>query len=388
MVGLTSVAESEGFDRDSLDLPEQHDALVSAVAAVAKRTVVVLSLGAPVSLPWRDDVDAIVVAHLGGQASGGAVSDFLLGVVEPTGRLTETWFAQQADIAADLFFPGGLNQVEYREGVFVGYRHSTTAGIQVQFPFGHGLGYGTTEWSKASVSSDSLSVGDYVTVSVEVANTGNSATSDVVQVYAHDRSGVVLRPRRELVGFAHVSLAPGERRMIEVTVSADDLSFWDIRTHAWALPTGILDLEIGRSAHDIESTVTLNVAGDVTDSAEPPATPAISASDADFVARLGHEIPTPRSERPFTRESTVGDLSGTFVGRALRAGLRKAMPISEADKDDPGTVAMMERSVDELPLRGLAQMSGGQVTWKHVDAILALANRRPLRAVRALFARR
>jgi beta-glucosidase len=111
-------------------------------------------------------------------------------------------------------------------------------------------------------------------------------------------------------------------------------------------------------------------------------------SDDDFVARLGRDIPTPRAQRPFTRESTVGDLSGTIVGRALRSGLRKAMPIAEADKDDPGTIAMMERSVDELPLRGLAQMSGGQVTWKHVDAILALANRQPLRAVRVLFGRR
>ena len=388
MVGLTSVAESEGFDRDSLALPAQHDALVSAVAAVAQRTVVVLSLGAPVALPWRDDVDAIVVAHLGGQASGGAVADLLLGVVEPAGRLTETWFAQQADIAADPFFPGGLNQVEYREGIFVGYRHSTTAGVTVQFPFGFGLGYGATKWSRARVSSDSLGVGDTVTVSVEVANTGDSETSDVVQVYSHDRSGVVLRPRRELVGFAHVILAAGETRAVEVTVSADDLAFWDVRSHSWALPTGVLDFEIARSAHDIESTVSIQVLGTVTDSAEPPATLAIAVSDDDFVARLGRDIPTPRAQRPFTRESTVGDLSGTIVGRALRSGLRKAMPIAEADKDDPGTIAMMERSVDELPLRGLAQMSGGQVTWKHVDAILALANRHPLHAVRVFFGRR
>lgn len=388
MVGLPPTAESEGFDRDTLELPEQHNALVRAVAAVARRTVVVLSLGSPAVLPWRDEVDAIVVAHLGGQASGGAVADLLLGEVEPAGRLTETWFASLEDIAADPYFPGGPHQVQYREGLFVGYRHATSAGVAVQYPFGHGLGYGNTAWSGASASSDSLAPGGSLTVAVDVENTGDSARSDVVQVYAHDRSGVVLRPRRELVGFAHVTLAAGERRRLEVEVRADDLAFWDVHRHDWALPRGEVDLEVGRSVERIEATLTVRLEGDAVDSAEPPSTPAVAASDAAFSDRLGRSIPSPKADRPFTRDSTIGDLSATLVGRGLRAGLRRAMPVSDADRADPATIAMLERSVDELPVRGLAQMSGGRVGWKHVDAVLAFANRRPFAGVRALLSRR
>ena len=217
---------------------------------------------------------------------------------------------------------------------------------------------------------------------MDVENTGDGARSDVVQVYAHDRSGVALRPRRELVGFAHVTLAPGERRRVEVEVRADDLAFWDVRRHDWALPRGEVDLEVGRSVERIEATLTVRLEGDAVDSAEPPSTPAVAASDAEFSARLGRSIPSPKADRPFTRDSTIGDLSATLVGRGLRAGLRRAMPVSDADRADPATVAMLERSVDELPVRGLAQMSGGRVGWKHVDAVLAFANRRPVAGLR------
>lgn len=387
MVGLPGIAESEGFDRDTLALPAQHEALVAAVAAANPRTVVALSVGAPVLLPWRDDVAAILLSYLGGQASGGALADALIGVVEPAGRLAETWPAAQGEVAADLFFPGDDAQVHYREGVFVGYRHATTAGLAPAFAFGHGLGYGSTEWGAARASAASLAEGGRLTVTVDVTHTGDRPRRELVQVYAHDRSGVVLRPRRELVGFARATIAPGETRAVEVEVAADALRFWDVRVHDWALPRGTVDLEIGRSSASIEAVVSVDVAGTASDSAEPPSTAPIAASDEQWARRLGRAIPTAAPARPFTRESTLGDIGGTLVGRTLRSAVMRMAPVSAEDRVDPASMALIERSIDELPLRGLAQMSQGRMSWAVVDAVVALANRRPLRALGALLRR-
>jgi beta-glucosidase len=387
MVGLPGIAESEGFDRETLALPLQHNALVAAVAAANPRTVVALSVGAPVLLPWRDDVAAILLSYLGGQASGGALVDALLGVVEPAGRLAETWPAGQSDVAADPYFPGDLAQVHYREGLFVGYRHATTAGATPAFAFGHGLGYSSSAWGAARVSAASVAAGDTVTVSIEVTNTGDRPRSELVQVYAHDGSGVVLRPRRELVGFARATLEPGETRTIEVEVAADELRFWDVRAHDWALPVGEVDLEVARSSEQVESVVTIEVLGTATDSAEPPRTPPIAETDAQWTHRLGRPIPVPRPARPFTRESTVGDIAHTVTGRALRSAIARMMPVNDDDKNDPASMALIERTIDELPLRGLAQMSQGTVSWKTVDAVVAFANRRPFAGLGALLRR-
>lgn len=387
MVGLPGIAESEGFDRETLALPAQHDALVKAVAAVNPRTVVALSVGAPVLLPWRDDVAAILLSYLGGQASGGALADALLGVVEPAGRLAETWPAEQGDVAADPYFPGGLAQVHYREGLFVGYRHATTAGIAPAFAFGHGLGYGSSDWGAASARTTSVAAGSSVTLSIDVTNTGDRTRDELVQVYAHDRSGVVLRPRRELVGFARTSLEPGETRAVEIEVAADALCFWDVRTHDWALPRGTVTLEVARSSEHIESVIEVRVEGDALDSAEPPSTGAIAATDVQWAQRLGRPIPAPRPATPFTRESTVGDIAHTLTGRLLASAIARMMPMSDDDKNDPASRELIERTVAELPLRGLAQMSQGRVSWKTVDAVVAFANGRPLAGVRALLRR-
>lgn len=382
MVGLPPIAESEGFDRETLALPPQHDALVRAVAAVAQRTVVVLSLGSAVQLPWRDEVDAILVTHLGGQASGGAVADVLLGTVEPAGRLTETWFASVDDIAATPFFPGTPHQVQYREGVFVGYRHATTAGVAVPYPFGAGLGYGRTRWSDASLSGTTIAIGGRVTVSVAVENVGPRPTTELVQVYLHDTTGVVLRPRRELVGFARATLAPGERRVVEVPVAADDLRFWDVRSNSWQLPTGQAALEVARDAATVEAVLPVVLEGTVIDSAEPPASEAIAVSDAAFERRLGRSIPGEPARRPYTRDTTLAVLRRTLAGKLLWLGIRSAAKKAEDAFSDEVSRAMYERTVQEMPIRGLAQLTSGQVSWGTVDAVVALANRRPFAALR------
>jgi beta-glucosidase len=380
MVGLPPSRESEGFDRTDLALPAQHDDLVAAVCAVNPRTVVALSNGAPVLMPWRDAPAAILESYLGGQAGGAALIDVIYGDVEPAGRLAETFPASLDDVAADPFFPGEPHQVEYREGLFVGYRYHTTAGREPLFPFGHGLGYTTFAWDGVEVDHATVQAGDDVTITLTVTNTGQRPGSDVVQIYLHDRSGVVLRPRRELAGFAKVRLQPGQCRTVTVTVPGRAFAFYDVRVGDWRIPSGSYDLEVARSSADMVDTVTVAVKGGIDTAAEPADAPLVAATDEHFHRRLGHPVPQPRPVRPFTRNSTVDELSVTRIGRLLKTVLWRLAPLDEATKADKATMAMLEHALAELPLRGVAIHSGGKLRWASVDALLDILNGRPGRA--------
>ncbi len=380
-VGLPPVYESEGFDRENLSLPAQHDALVTTVAAANPRTVVVLQNGGPVLMPWRDQVAAIVESYLGGQAGGAAVVDVLFGDAEPAGRLAESFPASLDDVAAAPWFPGDPHQVEYREGLAVGYRHLVTEGIEPAFPFGFGLSYTTFTWTDVRVDRAEVGAGEPVTVRVTVQNTGARAGADVVQVYLHDATGVVCRPRRELAGFASVRLEPGESAEVVVEVPARAFAFWDVRAHGWRTPSGRFDVEVARNASDVVATLPVDVAGDVDDAPEPAGTALVAGDDEAFARRLGRPVPSARPVRPFTRETTVGELEGTAVGRLVGKLVRKG---SFPEEGDEVTRLMVERMVSELPLRSAAMFSGGRLSLPAVDAILALADGRPVSAARTL----
>ncbi len=356
LVGLPGTYESEGFDRPDLHLPRQHERLVAAVCAANPRTVVALSNGGPVVMPWVGQPAAILESYLGGQASGGALIDVVYGDVEPGGRLAETFPVRQSDVASDPWFPGQPHQVEYREGFHVGYRHATTAGIKPLFPFGFGLGYSTFTLGEPEVESGEVAAGDTVTVTVPVANTGARDGSTVVQIYIHDRTGRVSRPRRELGGFAKVRLAAGERTSVPVTVPARAFAFYDVVDASWQIPAGDYDLEVGLSSEDIVHTVAIQVTDGFTGDRGTAA--GIAASDAVFSARLGRPIPVPRPVRPYSRVSTVGEISGNPIGRLVRAAVLRIGGYHSAE--DPTTAKMIKRSVDEMPLRTIALFSAGK----------------------------
>jgi beta-glucosidase len=375
LVGLPPADEGEGFDRTHLGLPEQHDVLVAAVAAANPRTVVALSNGAPVLMPWKDAPAAIVESYLGGQASGGALVDVLYGDVEPGGRLAETFPATLADVAADPWFPGRPRQVEYREGLFVGYRHHVTAGIEPLFGFGHGLSYTRFAWDDVTVAA-----GEPVTVRLTVTNIGARPGSDVVQVYRYDRTGVVLRPRRELAGFAKVRLQPGESRTVTIEIPARAFAFYDVVAADWRIPAGRYDLDVGRSSVDIVETLTVVVEDGVDVAPEGPDAPQIASSDEQFASRLGRALPQPRPVRPFTRQSSLEELRATRIGRLLNAILWRIAPFDEETRADETAMKTYRRTLDELPLRGAAIYSGGKLRWTTVDTLLDVLNGRHRRA--------
>lgn len=382
VIGLPPVMESEGFDREHLRLPRQHDLLVQAVAAVNPRTVVVLANGAPVLMPWRDEVAAVLECYLGGQAGGGAMADLLLGVSEPGGRLAETFPIGRADVASDPWFPGQARQVQYREGSFVGYRHHVSAGIDPMWAFGHGLGYARVEWEQATSAQSAIRPGEDVEVRVRLHNPSDRPTAEVVQIYRHDRSGVVLRPRRELVGFTKVHLAAGESREVTVQVAARGFAFFDTVSSAWQVPSGPVDLEVARSSAEVESVIHLELIEGVTRSAEGVEVPSLSRTDADFRRRYGRPLPKVRPVRPFNRNSTVEELATTALGARVRAAVLSQSPAQQAS--DPTTRLMIERSLEELPVRALATFAEGRVSWPVIDALLDALNGHPVTALRRL----
>ncbi|MBS9373146.1 glycoside hydrolase family 3 C-terminal domain-containing protein [Rhodococcus sp. B50] len=257
-LGVPAELESEGFDRDDLELPQSQTALLDAVLTTNPNVVVVLSNGGVVRMSgFADRVPALVEGWLLGQAGGGAVADVLYGQVNPSGRLAETVPVRLEDTPAHTNFPGEHGHVRYGEGLFVGYRSYDARRLDVSFPFGHGLSYTTFEYADAAVESD----GD-ITVHVTVTNTGDRAGAEVVQVYVGVPGSSVARAPRELKGFTKVRLAPGESQRVAVSVRRDDLAYWDTRVDSWVVEGGTYSIGIGASSRDIRQTLTVDVTGD------------------------------------------------------------------------------------------------------------------------------
>jgi beta-glucosidase len=257
-VGLRG--ETEGSDREHLDLPADQVELVRAVAAVAPRTVVVLSTGGVVSLEgWHDDVDAIVAGWLLGQVSGSALAEVLSGAVNPSGHLAESIPLRLEDNPSYLTFPGEAGHVRYGEGVMVGYRHYETVGRAVRYPFGHGLSYTTFETAELSVD---VTGDDTATVRLRVTNTGERAGKHVVQVYVATTAGRVRRPARELRAFTKVTLRPGESRTVELPLGRRAFAYYDVEGGRWTVAPGAYTVQIGESAARIVAEQTFTLTGD------------------------------------------------------------------------------------------------------------------------------
>lgn len=260
-LGLPGPDESEGYDRPRLGLPDNQVATLEAVAAVNPRVVVVLANGSAVSLPWRDRAAAVLETWLGGQAGGSAVADLLLGTVAPSGRLAESIPLRIEDTPAFGNFPGEGGVVRYGEGVLVGYRWYDTRGVDVAYPFGHGLTYTTFGYSDVRADAVGEGADVRVEVSTTVTNTGTRAGAEVVQVYVRDPEASVLRPTRELKAFAKVALAPGESRTVTFTLDARDLSYWHPGLRRWVVEGGTFVVEVGASSRDVRGSAAVDVVG-------------------------------------------------------------------------------------------------------------------------------
>ncbi|SDN13839.1 beta-glucosidase [Halogranum gelatinilyticum] len=247
---------TEFVDRDGLGLPGQQDELITAVAAAAERTVVVLRTSGPVTMPWLESVDAVLETWYPGQADGDALADLVFGDAEPGGRLPMTFGRSTDDYPTDseATFPGVDDEVRYDEGVFVGYRYFHKHDVEPLFPFGHGLSYTSFEYGEPSLSDN----GDEITVALPVRNTGTRQGKDVVQVYVNKATESAPTPVRELVAFEAVSVAAGEQETVTVTLDRSDFAFYDDQD-GWTVPQGENTVFVGRSAREMHGKVEITL---------------------------------------------------------------------------------------------------------------------------------
>ena len=244
--GLCNRHEGGTNDRKDLDLPGRQVDLIRAVAKANPNTVVVLANGTPINVaPWIGDVKAVVETWYGGQEGGTALASILAGDESPSGKLPTTFPVRLEDNPAWGHYPGDGTSVTYAEGIFVGYRHYDTRGIEPAFPFGFGLSYTTFAYANLRLSAKTMGTGDTIEVSVDVTNTGDRPGREVVQLYVRDVEASVPRPLRELKGFAKVALSPGETTTVTLPLTAMDLSFFDETTGDWKAEDGMFDIQVG-----------------------------------------------------------------------------------------------------------------------------------------------
>ena len=285
--GLPEIYESEGFDRSHMDMPATHNALVDAICTAIPRTVVILSNGAPVTMPWVDKAGAIIEGYLAGQAGGSALVDLIFGVASPSGKLAETFPLRQDDLASDAYFPGD-DHVEYREGLNVGYRFFDSAKKPVLFAFGHGLTY--TKFKYKNLEATVLDGGSSVHVKFTLTNIGQVSAAEIVQCYVTDVKSSVYRPEQELKEFVKVWLNPCESEDVEFILKKDAFAFYDVGRKDWIVEAGAFEIRIGASSRDIRLQTKIEISkGEVATSDAQLAFPpldvvSVNVSDSLFVA--------------------------------------------------------------------------------------------------------
>ena len=364
-MGLDEIKESEGIDRADMKLAENQLELLAAVAAANPNVVVLLSAGSSLESDWVKDCKALVYGCLGGQAGAGALVEVLTGAQNPCGKLAETWARSYADTPAKEHFGGDGPTVEYREGLYVGYRYYDTAGVPTAFPFGYGLSY--TSFAYSDLKADETGV------TLTVTNTGSCAGAEVVQLYVAKPDAKVFRPVKELKGFTKVQLEAGESKTVTIPLDDKAFRYWNVKTDRWEVEGGSYQLLVGASSVDIRLTAAVTVAG--TGAPDPYAGKNLEhyrtaqvqkVPDAEFEALLGRPIPENKVyiDRNMTLgemghgRSPIGWLAAAVLGTLLRRSIKKGKP-------DLNILFQYN-----MPLRALSKMTNGAISMGMVDGIV------------------
>lgn len=348
--GLPDEFETEGCDREHINLPVNQNVLIEAVAAVQPNTIVVLHGGSAMALPWIEKVSAVLCMHLGGQETGAATVRILYGEVNPSGKLAETWGMQLEDNPSYLNFPGERNTVAYREGIYIGYRYFDRKKMAVLFPFGYGLSYTTFAYSGLEMDKTEMSDRETLKVSCRVRNTGNRTGKESVQLYVGEVKSTVSRPIRELKAFEKIELEPGEEKEVVFYLEKRAFAYYETAIHDWFVESGTYSIEIGASSRDIRLKGFVEVNGTV-------------------------ELPM-----VYTYNSTIGDLMSTQKGQAVIQQMFGSMVGTMTEKEQEssekamgeGSAKMMRAMMQEMPLRSLVTF--GRMTSEQLDKLLQMLN--------------
>ena len=343
--GLPESFESEGYDRSHMRLPECQNRLITEILKVQPNTVIVLHNGSPVEMPWLGEIKGLLETYLGGQAGGAAAANILYGKINPSGKLAETMPLKLSDNPSYLNFGGG-EKVEYREGIFVGYRYYDTKEMDVAFPFGYGLSYTTFAYSNLKLSMENPTEKDTVMVSADVTNTGKSAGKEVVQLYIRDLTGSAIRPEKELKGFEKVFLEPGETKTVTMELNKRSFAWYNTELHDWFAASGDYEILVGASSRDIRLTETLY----------------LNSSQ-----RLPMHVHMNTTLGDLLRNPETAEAAKKLIQKYL-SGEAGSEAASEAVSEEM-TMAM----TDSMPLRALMGFAG--VSRKELDSVIEKLNK-------------
>ena len=378
-LGLNEISEAEGLDRSHMKMPENQISLLHAIEKVNKNIVVVMSAGSSVEMPWLSKCKALIHGYLSGQAGASAMLKAIMGEVNPSGKLSETYPFTYEDTPSAPYFPSKQRNAEYREGLFVGYRYFETVGKDVLFPFGYGMSYTTFTYSDLQMETHTKDMENPAAVTFTITNTGKMDGAEAAQVYVGARKPTVYRPAKELKGFQKIFLKAGESKT--VTINLDDKAFryFNVKTNRFEVEGGAYEIMVGSSAADIHLTGSIVVDGT---NAPSPCDMAklssyadgaiLSVTDQEWRELLGNEIPDGNFSGTLDANDAICQLyyaksaPARLVYKILTRMLNKSFKKGKPD--------LNILFIYNMTFRGISKITGGMVSLYMIDGIMRIVN--------------
>ena len=371
--GLTENFESEGVDRDNLNIPENQNKLIEDICEVNENVIIVLSNGSPILMPWKDRVKAIITGYLGGEAGAKAMINCILGKTNPSGKLAETYPKKIEDTPCYKNYPGTELTVEYRESIFVGYRFYDTTNTDVLFPFGYGLSYTTFEYSNLQINLKK----DEIDVKFTIKNTGDIKGKEIAQLYISQKNPKIFKAKKELKGFEKIELEAGEEKQVTIVLNNKSFEYYNPETKKWAIEEGIYEILIGKSNRDIvlEDKIFIK-SNDKNVEKEYPMKyykgNIREINDIEFEKLLGKKIPEKHLNiKEVNEENTLEQIRETKIGQVIYNNQMKKMNKLLSEQNvNKATKVLMDL---QKPLKKFYEKKSSKITKEMVDELIEIA---------------
>lgn len=372
-VGLTENYESEGMDRATMNLPQNQIKLIELISSLNKNTIVVLSHGSSITMPWSHKVPAIITGYLGGEASGKAIINAILGKVNPSGKLAETYPIKYEDVSSYNNFPGNEVNVSYKESIYIGYRYFDKAKIPVQYPFGYGLSYTTFKYSNLTTTQTN----NETTISFNIKNTGKHAGKEIAQIYINKPNSKIFRAEKELKAFEKVHLSPSEEKTITITLNNEAFEYYDTNLKKWNIEDGTYTILVGKSSSEIVLSTPINIKGDkniikTNISSKYYTGDVKEITDNEFEQLLGYKTPSKTINlNEINYENTIEQLKHTKIGKVIFEHEMKRMEdFLNKQNVNKATKVMMDL---QKTLKKFYEKKSSKITKEMVDEFINIA---------------
>lgn len=371
--GLTENFESEGIDRKNLNIPQNQNKLIEEICKVNKNVIIVLSNGSPILMPWKDKVKAIITGYLGGEAGAKAMINCILGKINPSGKLAETYPKKIEDTPCFENYPGTELTVEYKESIYVGYRFYDTTNIDVLFPFGYGLSYTTFTYSNLKINQKK----DKIIVTFKIKNTGNFKGKEIAQLYISQENPKTFKSKKELKGFEKIELEAGEEKEISITLNNDSFEYYNPEIKRWAIEEGTYKILIGKSSRNIELEDKIFIkSNDKNIEKEYPIKyykgNIHEINDKEFEKLLERKIPKRHLNiEEINEENTLEQIKETKIGQIIyKNQIEKMNRLLNEQNVNKATKVLMDM---QKPLKKFYEKKSSKITKKMVEELIEIA---------------